>query len=344
MVIGVCAGGTLGHLTPALNLTKEIKQSNKIILITTIKEKNYDYLFNQTIDKVYYLDALGISKNIFQFPKICYKDLMTLAKIKQIIKNEKIELMIGMGGYISGLGIFVANKLQLTTIIHEQNSILGLANQINLNKTNYIFLTYENQKLKKKYFDKIKVVTNPRYLYTRNLVEEKMILNDKHLLICSGTNGSKFINDICCKMIKKYSFNHFTVTFITGKKYYEQIKNQINQKNVYIKPFSDDLAKEIVNSNIIISRAGSSTLFEILGAKKKSIIIPSPNVSKNHQYFNAIEFERLNYIKMFEEKDLNEDILYQQINQLLLEELNILNLSKYNTLSYYIKEIIKRGK
>lgn len=333
MNILFCAGGTLGHINPSLSFIESLKKhqsSIRIIYITTHKEKDYQCLKdNPLINKIYYIESYGLNKNIFKIPKLIYKDLLAYNSIKKILKMEKIDKVIGMGGFISGIVICVANTLGIDTYIHEQNSIMGLSNKLVLNKVNKIYLTYKDDKLKTKHPTKVKVITNPRFIEARNKLTDNYIKN--HILVTSGTNGSKFMNELVCKMINKYHLNNYTMTIITGYKYYDEVKRKINNINIYIKAFSNNLIDEIIRSDIIISRAGSSTLFEILGAKKKSIIIPSPNVTQNHQYHNAISFYKDGYIDMIEEKDLDIDTLYNHILSLSLED----NPSFINSNEYY---------
>lgn len=347
MVILFSAGGTLGHINPALSFIKVIKEKYKkvkIIFIATLKEKNLEILKTPLIDEIYFIESCGMSKNIL---KVFYKDYKALLKIKNILKKENVNIAIGMGGYISGLTIYVANKLNIKTMIHEQNSIMGLANKINIKKTNKILLTYPTTSLKK-YNNKIRIITNPRYTDSSNI---KKINNKNHILITSGTNGSKVINNIMCDLLNIYDFSKYTITFITGKKYYDEVnKNIIKKPNIFIKEFTTDLLKEINLSSLVISRAGSSTLFEILGMKKLAIVIPSPNVTNNHQYYNAKEFSKLNLIKMIEEKELTLDNLYKAILDIFKNEniymQNINNFKLDNAYTSFLEEVdilLKQG-
>ena len=148
MVIAFSGGGTLGHITPALSFIKEIKsrsKNTKIIFIATFKDKQYDILKNNLdITKIYYLKAYGKPTKITDYCKTIYYDLKVLTSIKNILKKEKVDLVVGMGGYISGISMYLANKLKLKTVIHEQNSIIGFANKINVKKTDLILTTFKN--------------------------------------------------------------------------------------------------------------------------------------------------------------------------------------------------------
>ena len=340
------AGGTLGHINPALSFIKALKSYYKDINITfiaTLKEKDLEILKTNLIDNIYYIESYGLSKKII---KVLYKDYIACKKIKKILINNKIDLVIGMGGYISGLTIYIANNLNIKTMIHEQNSIIGLANKLNLKKTNKLLLSYEDKTLEK-YQNKITIIPNPRYT-DASLI--KKLNNRKHILITSGTNGSKFINDIVCDLLNIYDFSKYTITFITGKKYYDDVLNNVIKKpNILILPFTNDLLKEINLASLVISRAGSSTLYEILGLKKLSIIIPSPNVTNNHQYYNSLYFYKKDLINMVEEKELTIELLYELINETVENKKYISNLNKLNFENSYtlfineVDNILKEG-
>ena len=125
---------------------------------------------------------------------------------------------------------------------------------------------------------------------------------------------------LAVNLINSGYLKEFDIYIVTGKKYYEEVKKLITNNQVKIYPFSNNLISEIASSDIVISRAGSSTLFEILGTKTLSIIIPSINVTANHQYHNAAYFKKLGLIEMIEEKDLTLTNFINTFNTLITEK------------------------
>ncbi len=328
------AGGTLGHIMPALTFIQKLKtdlKDIKIIFIATTKDQNYELLTNNKfIDKSYYLKAYGKPTKIIKYPSIIYHDLLTCFTIKRILKKEHVNLVIGMGGYISGLSIYMANMMKIKTIIHEQNSTIGFANKINLKKTNLILTTFNKTYGLEKYQTKTIWLGNPRYDIATSY-QSNNFLDKKAILITSGSIGSKKINEVAKDFINSPYAKDYQITLVTGKKYYEQIVDQIPKRyNFIVKPFSTNLLEDINKANIIISRAGATTLFEILGAKRLAIIIPSPNVSNNHQYYNALSLKDEGLIEMLEEKDLTYQSLYEAITNISLNQASYLNKLKSN--------------
>ena len=177
--------------------------------------------------------------------------------------------------------------------------------------------------------------------------------NKKLLLIVAGSLGSESINNIFLKFLSKVNENdNFEVLYITGKNYYDDfINGKTFSKNIKIIPFLDNMSGLLRNVDLIISRAGASTLSQIIASKVPSILIPSPNVANNHQYYNALDLKNKKISILIEEKNLNTDKLYDKVNDLLnssneykemknnLEKINMISSSEiiYNE----IKELLK---
>ncbi len=321
-------GGTLGHIYPALAIIEEYKKTrptDKIYFITTNKDKLYLDSIGHNIDYIYTFDVLGLSKNIIKLTKAFIKNIKAYKIIKKFLKENNIKIIIGMGGYISGITIYAGNKLKIKTIIHEQNSIIGTSNKWVVKKVDLFLTTFEM----KKYHHKQIVVGNPRYNQVSKLLNSK-IKNKKHILITSGTLGSKVINEKAVEFINsEYSLNYYT-TLITGKRYYDEIKEKLKKGNHYeVIPFTNDMIHLINSSGIVISRSGSTTIFEILGLRSIPIFIPSPNVTKNHQYYNAYNIIKKINGFLLEEKDLSLNSLIK-----ILEDIK----NNYDEYIYYINK------
>ena len=172
-------------------------------------------------------------------------------------------------------------------------------------------------------------------------------------MIVSGSLGSETLNNFFISLLSKINEeDNYEVLYITGKSYYEEfINNKSFSKNIKILPFLENMSSLFYDVDLIITRAGASTLAEIMQANLPSIIIPSPYVAGNHQYYNALDLTERGLAKMYEEKNLNVDKLYKDINNLLSnndeyktmkENLNKLNKVKSSKIIYdEIKRILK---
>lgn len=285
MKIAVVAGGTLGHIKPGLVIAQELSKKHDVIFITSKKDERFAILNNCAfLKKVYYIESDGLKKNIIKTLKVIIKDVKAIKEIRKIINEEHISMVIGMGGYISGLAI-LGTPHKVKKIIHEQNKIMGLANKIVLNKVDKILLTFDLN-LKDIYKKKSIVVSNPcLFINHSNQIKEK-----SNILITSGSNGAYEINQLAIKLINNNLLSNYHLTLVTGKKYYEDVISKLtNNNNVDIYPFIENLENYISSSSIIISRAGSATIFESLSSNTIPLLFPSSNVTNNHQYYNAME-------------------------------------------------------
>lgn len=334
--IMIFGGGTLGHIFPAISVINNLDNDKyDILFILTNKDQKYNIESKINKGRIKYIESYGINrKNLF---KIFFKNIIAMIKIQQIMKEFEPMIVIGMGGYISGIGIFCANKQKIKTIIHEQNSILGLANKLVYKKVDLFLTTYPMQ-----YKNSI-CIGNPRYYDAREyLLKNKILNNKKNIIFISGTLGSKTINDLAYQFINSEYSKQYQVTIITGKKYYDEI-NSNKQKNVFIIPFTNNMLDHLLKNNIVISRSGSTTLFEILGLQKVSILIPSPNVTNNHQEHNANYFKENNLGEVILEKDLNLEyfikVLQKVENNYEYYKNNLSKIDLPNAIDVFIKKI-----
>lgn len=327
----VCfTGGTLGHIMPCVVLIREIKKrypTSYIIVVATSKDSSYEVLKDNCIDKVYYIDCSKASLNI----KEQFNNLKAYKKIKEILKEEQIRIAYGFGGYISGIGVLAAKSIKLKTYLHEQNSVMGKANKLLSKVVDKVFLSYPVKDMKKNFC----LVGNPVYLNALEIKKDIYKIKNK-ILFTSGTLGARTINMLAVNLINNGYLKDYDIYIVTGKKYYDEVRKLINNKNIKILPFSNTLLNDIASSDIVVSRAGSSTLFEILGTKTLSIVIPSTNVTANHQYHNASYFKKLGLIEMIEEENLSLVNFINIFNILIADKAVYLsNMKKYNIDNVY---------
>lgn len=325
------AGGTLGHIMPCITLIKEVKKkypSTYVILVATNKDEKYEVTKDNCIDKTYYIESYKLSCSFNEQ----FKNIKAYRKIKEIVKSHDITIAYGFGGYISGIGILACNSLNIKTYLHEQNSVMGKANRLLSKYVNKVFLSYPLKKMKKNY----ELVGNPVFVNAVNRKQNIYKIKNK-ILFTSGTLGAKTLNQFVINLSYTNLLDDYDIYIITGKKYYNDVVGKIKKSNYHVKSFSNTLLEEIAESDIVISRAGATTIFEILGTNTLSILIPSPNVTDNHQYHNAVYFKDQGCLEMIEEKDLSINNFIDKLNKLKknkdeyiksINSLNIIDLTK----------------
>jgi UDP-N-acetylglucosamine--N-acetylmuramyl-(pentapeptide) pyrophosphoryl-undecaprenol N-acetylglucosamine transferase len=311
MKIIVSAGGTGGHIYPALAIINKIKEHDKnadFLYIGTTTRMEKDIIPEHNI-KYIGLDTYGLQRKItLKNIKAFFKYLSAIKESKKIIKEYKPDIVIGCGGYVMAPVIYAAKKCGCKTLIHEQNSILGLSNKMMLKYTDTLCTSFKSMKI-----DGVNCVYtgNPQGDSVHNLVpysKRKFGLSDnkKLVLIVMGSLGSKTVNEVLKSSLNKFD-SSYEVLIVTGKDYYEDYKQIKRNSNVFIEPFIDNLNRLFSKTDLLVSRAGATTISELIGTNTPTIFIPSPYVTENHQYKNAMDLVNNGAGKIIEEKDLTSE-------------------------------------
>lgn len=325
MKIIIGAGGTGGHLYPALALVEYIKeqQPDTEFLFVGTKDRVEAHVVPQRGYKYIGLNVRGLVGNPLKKAVAVSIFLKSVFKARKIIKEFKPDIVIGFGGYPSASVVKAAGMLKIKTLIHEQNSTIGLTNKILINQVDAIVCCYQKayEQLPK---EKTYLLGNPRASEMSNLLIsdsfEKYNLdkNKKLVVIVMGSLGSKTVNGVVEKAIGEFSKKDYSVLFVTGTKYYDEvITKNIKASNVKIIPYVDDMPSLLSNCDLIVSRAGASTIAEITSIGLPSLLIPSPYVAANHQEYNAKELVERNAASMILEKDLNVNDFVLKVDELL---------------------------
>lgn len=335
MRVIISAGGTGGHIYPALaiiNKIKEYEPNSEFLYIGTHNRMEKDIIpkYNIPFESI---EIYGINrKNIFKNFKTLTCFIKAKKKCKKLIQDFNPDFVIGVGGYVTGPVISVAHKLGYKTFIHEQNSIPGKAN-IYLSKfVDEIFVSFKSS---------IDAFPKSKTVYTGNPCSEEAIskkpIDKKELgfsdykklvLFVMGSLGSEKVNNVLYKTMNLIKDKDYEVLFITGVNAYEQMKDKEFPSNVHMIPYLDNLSSVMKKTDLIVSRAGASTLSEIIALNVPSILIPSPYVPNNHQYKNAYDLEKNKAAYLLEEKDLNSNTLINMIDSILNNEVKINEMKK----------------
>ena len=324
MRVVISAGGTGGHIYPALAIINKIKEkepNSEFLYIGTHNRMEKDIVPKYGIPyksiEIYGFDRRHLLNN-FRTIKCLVKAKKTC---KNIIKEFKPDIVIGVGGYVTVPVISAAKSLNIKTFIHEQNSVAGKANLSLSSKVDRIGVSFKSSLNE---FPKEKVV------FTGNPCSEDAIKKEpidkkvfglketkKLVLIVMGSLGSSKINEFMVKSMSLFNNKDYEILFVTGKNYYDEIIKNKFPNNVKVVPYIDDMTRIMKRTDLIVTRAGASTLSEIIALKLPSILIPSPYVPNNHQYKNAMDLVNNEAAIILEEKDLKGDILLRKIDDII---------------------------
>ena len=295
----IMAGGTGGHIFPALAIAKDLSQRSVNIEWLGSKHGMENTLVPKHNIPLHTVSAVGLrGKNIISLIKAPF--LLSLAFIQtiRVFTEVKPDVALGMGGFASGIGGVVAWLLRVPLVIHEQNSVPGTTNKLLLKVATQAFQAFDNT-----FEQPTKAITSGNPVLFK---PKKKSANNKklNLLIVGGSLGSKPINDIVTKLNIDINIWHQT-----GKQHLDAVKAKYNNKNVKVEAFIDDMAKAYAWADIVLCRAGAMTISELMLSAKPSILIPLPHAIDNHQFYNAKILSDHSAGILIEQKDLSLKLL-----------------------------------
>lgn len=324
MRVVISAGGTGGHIYPAIAIINKIKEEepNSSFLYIGTSDRMEKDLIPELGIKYEEISISGLKRKItLDNIKVLFKFLKARNKCKKIIKEFDPDVVIGAGGYVTGPVIWAAKKLGKKTFIHEQNSVIGLSNKYLTRYADKIGVSFEST-LNKFPSDKVVLTGNPcsekaLSMKKANKADYGLSKDKKLVLIVMGSLGSNSVNEKIVSFLNDFKNKDYEVMFVTGNSYYEKVKKLKLPDNVKIAPFIYEMPSLMKVTDLMVTRAGASTMSEILVLGVPSIFIPSPYVTNNHQYKNAMDLVRKNAGLILEEKDLTKDNLINLIDSTL---------------------------
>lgn len=299
----VSGGGTGGHIFPALSIADAIKRKHPTAKILFVGADNRMEM-QRVPDAGYEIVGLPIAgfdrKNLLKNIKVLWLILKSQRMAKKIIKDFAPQVAVGVGGYASGPTLKMAASMNIPTLIQEQNSYAGVTNKILAKKAKVICVAYDGME---RFFphEKIKLTGNP---VRKSLIDmrsnrsealKRMGLEEgkKCVLIVGGSLGARSINESIMAQIELIRANS-DIQFVwqTGKLYFEEMKQRVaaagKPDNLTVTDFISNMADALSAANLVVSRAGAGSISEFALLGKAVILVPSPNVSEDHQTKNAM--------------------------------------------------------
>ncbi len=324
MRVVITAGGTGGHIFPALAIYHQLKKNepNLEVLYIGTKDRMESTLIPEQNIPYKGIEMKGLNrKNLFAN----FKVLSIFRKAIQTAKEELIkfqpDIVIGVGGYITAPVIYASHKLGIPCVIHEQNSIAGLSNRFLSRYVDKIFVSFE-ENVKDFPKDKTIYTGNPR---SEEVTHEKkaskaaygLSVSRKLVIIVMGSLGSMTVNERLKEMISSFQDKDYEVLLVTGKEYYHDYQNLSIPKNVKVTPFVNEFLGILKCADLIVSRAGASSISEITALALPSILVPSPYVTHNHQMKNALALKEKGACEILKEEDFSGENLLPMIDSIL---------------------------
>ncbi|WP_053976104.1 undecaprenyldiphospho-muramoylpentapeptide beta-N-acetylglucosaminyltransferase [Mangrovimonas xylaniphaga] len=331
-------GGTGGHIYPAIAIANELKS----------RYPKAKFLFVGASDRMemekvpqagYSIEGLWISgiqrKLTLKNAMFPFKLGLSLLRSRKIIKTFKPDIVIGTGGFASGPLLYVASSKHIPSLIQEQNSFPGITNKLLAKKVDKVCVAYDGLE---RFFPKEKLVKTGNPIrqdlleIDNKTIEAKDIFKLKHgkhtLLVLGGSLGARRINELVESQLEYLQEQNVQIIWQCGKLYYQQYKRYNEMEGVQVHPFLNNMDMAYAAADVIISRAGASSVSELCVVGKPVIFIPSPNVSEDHQTKNAMAIVEKQAAVMIKEQDLDNDF-QSEFSKLLSSKEQRESLSKH---------------
>ncbi|MBR3973095.1 MAG: undecaprenyldiphospho-muramoylpentapeptide beta-N-acetylglucosaminyltransferase [Oscillospiraceae bacterium] len=340
-VIFTC-GGTGGHINPAIavaNIVKERHPDCNILFIGAkghmeeklVPQAGFELVTLPGSGLSRKLNLAGIKKNINAVKCV----LSAVGRCKKIIREFKADVIIGTGGYASFPALLAGSQLKVPTVVHEANAVPGLTTKMAAGIADRVLVCFEESVQHYKDPEKVEVVGMPvrkEFLFiTKEEARKELNLGEKPVVVSAfGSQGAKVMNETMADMMPleqadNFPFHHIHATGSFGKEWMPQrVKdNGVDFENcadLDIREYIYNMPTVMAAADVIIGRAGSATCNEIAASGTPCILIPSPNVTNNHQEKNARVLESAGGAVVVLEKDCTPEQMYQAVKNLIEDE------------------------
>lgn len=348
MKILFATGGTAGHINPALAVASYIRENYKdteILFVGTSDHMEARLVPNagfefKTVDISGFRRSFSPSAIVYNV-KTVLRIFKSKGQSKKIIKEFNPDVCVGFGGYVSGPVIEEAAELKIPTCIHEQNAFPGITNKTLAKKADAVMVTVEDAvaRLESKNTPIVTglPVRGEILKADRDFARAQLGVGDKPLVLSfGGSLGAAPINDamydILLKSAERGKYYHIHSVGTNGGEYLEKFEKagfkEGKKGTVEVRKYIDNMDVCMAAADLVIGRAGASTLSEIEALGKASILIPSPYVAENHQYHNAMALVKRNAARIIEENDLTSERLQGLIDEVLSNKEELAEIEK----------------
>lgn len=341
MRILVSGGGTAGHINPAIAIAKRMKREYNAEILFVGRERGMEKdLVQKEGFPIEYIEVEGLVRKLtLKNVKVLIKYINAIRKAKKIIKNFAPDVVVGTGGYVCAPVLTAANSLKIPTVVHEQNVFPGMTVKMAASFVDCVATSFEDMKeyVSEKVAKKCVLTGNP---LRENLFElsyeearEKLnIGNELFIVTVGGSLGARTINDALCEIVNNCSHENVRILGGTGERFYKEVVEKIQKDklgdNVKIVPYIYNMNEVLPAADLIVARSGAVTVSELCAMGKPSVLIPSPNVTHNHQEYNANAVADRGAAIVICERDIKGNIISEKVSQLITNREKLKEMSK----------------
>ncbi len=333
MNVLMTCGGTGGHIYPAIAIADKIKEHHpdaNILFIGTKKGMENNLVPAAGYD-IKGIDAAGLDRhNMLNNVHTIHTVIKGAKEAVAIMKEFQPDVAIGTGGYVTGIVIMQASRMGVPCYIHEQNAVVGVTNKMLEHYAKKIFISFESSASQFRHPENTVLTGNPirNAFKVLEKAECRQALgfseDEKIILVFGGSLGAEIINRAAFKLSCKIAQDGIKLIFVTGKRYYDEVLSWYEDVggvpgSTVLMAYADNMPQLMCASDLAVSRAGAIAVSEITACGKPSILIPSPNVTNNHQYHNAKAVADSGAAMLLEEKNIiaDEDLFADGVLKLM---------------------------
>ena len=350
----ISGGGTGGHIFPAVsiaNALRELDPDAEILFVGALGRMEMERV-PQAGYKIVGLPVRGFNraqpwKNI----SVLIDLFKSIRQVKSIIRSFQPNVGVGVGGYASGAAMWAAANMGIPILLQEQNGFAGVTNKILKNKASKICVAYPGME---KFFPAEKIILTGNPVRQNLLSGTRKETQEKNLLIIGGSLGARTINEAIQAALPKLAQSGLHVVWQTGKTYYDKCRKAWeaagSPANIECLDFLSDMPDRYAQADLVISRAGASSISEICLLGKPAILVPSPNVAEDHQTHNAMALVRRDAAVLVKDADASEQLiptaleLIQDTKRLEQLHTNVLQLAEKDSAKRIAEEVIALAK
>ena len=341
MRVLIAAGGTAGHINPALAIAGALKAADPTAEIHFAgRREGMEYgLVTKAGYPFHHIEINGFQRrlnaeNIVRNVIALWHLALSGPRTQKILNEVKPDLVIGCGGYVSGPVVRAAAKRGIKTAIHEQNAFPGVTNKLLAPDVDIVFAAVPAAVEKLGAPDKTLVVGNPVrpevfvQAANREAIRAQLGAGDRTVILSfGGSLGARRVNEVVADLCAWEQHEHKPVLHLHatgqyGVQLFEQLQKQKDfapGDSLVVKEYINNMPELLAAADLVISRAGALTLAELEAVGRAAVLIPSPNVAENHQYYNAMELQKAGAAVVIEEKDLTGEKLVQTVSAMLAQ-------------------------
>lgn len=340
MKVCLSAGGTGGHVYPAVTMAKYLKQKGDSFFFIGNQNQMEEKVCQEHGFRFLAMEVSGINNSTFKSRiKAIIPTIKGFRTARNYLKDEKPDLVVALGGYVTLSVVIAAYTLKIPVLLHEQNALPGRANKFLVKFARGIALSYESSR---SYFEKYnpRVIGNPRAseaiqrsVDSRILEDYGLSLDQPILYLVMGSLGSGSMNRFYIDLFNQFDFKDFQVLISGGVKNTNKLKQALGHLD-HIHIFEQvDQVGILPFCSMVVSRAGATGIAELMAVGSVTILVPSPYVADNHQYYNALDLVQREAALMLDEKTMTGQELYD----LIMDLMN--NAKKREQLSHHARQL-----